>query len=128
MRGGDGEAILIAEDNPAVRDMLTTTLERLSYRVLAACDALEAEDLWDAHIDEVRLLLTDMVMGGPANGLELARRLRRQRPALPVIIMSGYSEELVGRNLGSDTVFLAKPWTADSLARAVRRALDAQTG
>jgi PAS domain S-box-containing protein len=123
---GHGELILTAEDNPAVRHMLTTSLERMRYRVLSASDALEAQDLWEAHRDDVRLLLTDMVMGGNASGLELARRLRRDRPELPVIVMSGYSEELVGRNLGTDTVFLAKPWTPESLARVVQRCLGSQ--
>jgi CheY-like chemotaxis protein len=125
---GYGETILLAEDNPAVRRMLTTSLQRLNYRVLSAADAQEAERLWRQRGAEVDLLLTDMVMVEGATGLELAHALRCERPGLPVIIMSGYSEELVGGGLAPDMVFLPKPWTPEALARTVRRCLAAGPG
>jgi signal transduction histidine kinase/CheY-like chemotaxis protein len=121
---GRGELILVAEDDPAVRRMVTTSLERLGYAVVAAADAQEAGQLWRLHAADVRLLLTDMVMVGGASGLELAGELRRDRPALPVLVMSGYSQDLVSGGLGADMAFLAKPWTQEALARAVRRCLD----
>ena len=122
---GHGETILVAEDDPAVREMVTASLQRLNYRVLAAADAVEAEQLWRHYHAEVSLLLTDMVMVQGPNGLELAQDLRRDRPGLPVIVMSGYSEELVGGGLKTDMAFLAKPWTPEVLARMVQGCLRA---
>ena len=120
---GSGETILVAEDNPAVRQMLVSSLERLHYRVVAAADAAEAMRLWDVHRAQVCLLLTDMVMVEGVSGLELARTIRRAQPQLPVIVMSGYSRELVSGRLDADMVFMAKPWTAEVLARTVRQCL-----
>ena len=121
---GDGETILVAEDNPAVRQILTSSLQRLNYRVVVAADATEAVRLWELHQAEVRLLLTDMVMVEGVSGLELARALRRERPDLPVIVMSGYSQELVSARLDAGMHFMAKPWTPEVLARTVRQCLN----
>ncbi|MCU0256570.1 MAG: PAS domain S-box protein [Vicinamibacterales bacterium] len=120
---GQGEAILVAEDNDQVRQVIARSLQRMNYRVLAARDATEAAGLWARHRDEVRLLLSDMVMGEGQNGLQLAHALRGERPQLPVIIMSGHSEDLVGAGLAHDMLFLAKPWTDDALGMMVRLAL-----
>ena len=122
---GRGETILLVEDNPAVRQTLTASLRRRDYEVLSAADSREAVSLWQAHEDSIRLLLTDMVLGQGDNGLELAHVLRARRPGLPVVIMSGYSEELATEGLASDIEFLPKPYPPDALARAVRKRLDA---
>ncbi len=120
---GSGETILLAEDNPAVRQILTSSLQRLNYEVIVAADATEAVRLWRLHHATVRMLLTDMVMVEGVSGLELARTLRRERPGLPVIVMSGYSQELVSGRLDPDMLFMAKPWTSEVLASTVRRGL-----
>ena len=57
------------------------------------------------------------------NGLALARALRQDRPGLAVLIMSGHSEELVGGSLDPGMVFLAKPWTHESLVTALSSAM-----
>ena len=64
-----------------------------------------------------------MVMTQGANGLELANRLRAERPELPVIIVSGYSRELVAGGLAADMTFLPKPYTLKALAEALAHSL-----
>jgi PAS domain S-box-containing protein len=122
---GDGQTILVAEDNPAVRQTLTTSLQRLNYAVLAAAGTAEALGLWQAHHRTIALLLTDMVMRDGDNGLELARALRVDRPELPIVIMSGYSQDLVSGGLDADMVFLPKPWTTEVLSRTLQQCLSA---
>jgi PAS domain S-box-containing protein len=120
---GAGETILLAEDNPAVRQTLQASLVRLNYRVLSASSSPEAFNLWLEHRAAVRLLLTDMVMVHGGNGLELATRLRAERPDLPVVIMSGYSQELVAGGLSAGMAFLPKPCTIEVLARTLQDSL-----
>ena len=119
---GEQELVLVAEDDPSVRAMLSKALGRLNCRVVAAASAAEAVEIWRTRADEVRLLLSDMVMVDGESGLELAARLRGERPDLCVIIMSGYSEELVGASLDPGMVFLAKPWTQATLVSALATA------
>ena len=88
----------------------------------------EALPIWQAHREEIRLLVTDMVMPGGMSGLELAIRLHQDRPDLRVIYSSGYSPDLfagkvelkVGRN------YLPKPYSLPALGKAVRAALDGE--
>ena len=116
---GRRECVLVAEDNEAVRAMLAKMLERLNYRVLVAASADEAKRLWHVHGQEVSLLLSDMVMVDGESGLDLAHALRRERPDLRVVIMSGYSQELVGASMGPGMAFLGKPWTQHALAQTL---------
>ena len=120
---GNGETLLVAEDDPAVSRTMSAALKRLNYRVLSAANSEAAQRLWQAHREEIRLLVTDMVMTQGANGLELANRLRAERPELPVIIVSGYSRELVAGGLAVDMTFLPKPYTLKALAEVLAHSL-----
>jgi two-component system cell cycle sensor histidine kinase/response regulator CckA len=117
--------ILLAEDEPAVRQLATRVLSRLGFTVLAAASGEEAIALSSAHSGCVDLLLTDLVMGG-VNGRVTAERLQAQRPGLRVLFMSGYSEEAqnLGDFDGGRSTLLSKPFTPDALARRVREVLD----
>ena len=121
------ETILLVEDEPTVRALAMTVLERSGYRVHAVASAAEALARIATRMDSIDLLVTDVVMAA-MSGPELARRIGAMRPALPVLFLSGYSEELV-RQLSSsgEVAFLAKPFTPDAIARAVRSALDGTT-
>jgi CheY-like chemotaxis protein len=121
-RSGGGETILLVEDEPLVRRLVKQTLERRGYRVVDARDPREALETAASH--RVDVLITDVVMPH-MSGLELADRLRRERPELRVVTMSGYAEELDGRSADAARreVFLPKPFGPEDLARAVRRAL-----
>lgn len=121
------ETILLVEDEPTVRTLATTVLERSGYRVHAVASAAEALAQIAARMDSIDLLVTDVVMAA-MSGTELARQVGAMRPALPVLFLSGYSEESLCQ-LGSsgEVAFLAKPFTPDAMVRAVRSALDATT-
>lgn len=118
--------ILLAEDEPAVRDFTKRALERAGYTVLATGDgdeALVASRKWDHHID---VLVTDVVMPG-MHGPELAYRLRQERPDIGVLYISGYAEDAVeaGGEFSTPGGFLPKPFSSDALTRAIRRATGA---
>lgn len=119
---GGGERVLVVEDNPAVRESLQASLEALGYQVTAMESAEEAEAL---EGDPPDALLTDQVLPG-MTGLELAKRSRDRWPNLPIILMSGYSEDEALKDLvGSGRVrFLQKPAPLAQLAAELRAALD----
>jgi CheY-like chemotaxis protein len=87
---------------------------------------VEALNIWQQHHASIDLLLTDLVMPGGMTGLELAERLRSEKPHLKVIYASGYSEQAVGKDLASrpDVNYLPKPYTPPILLQAVRACLD----
>jgi len=122
------ETILLVEDNPLVCKTMAATLRRLNYEVVTAPDSTEAMRLWPEHRQRIRLLLTDMVMPNGSSGLELARRLRANRPDLPVIIMSGHSQELLEGGLLNDMLFLPKPCGMPALAEALQKSLRSSRG
>ncbi len=118
------ETILLVEDNDMVRGLAQTVLAAQNYTVLSARSAEEALEMARRQIRPIALLLTDMIMPG-MGGAQLAAELRTLQPAIKVIITSGYSDR-EGRVLDySDerTAFLPKPYTPDSLTRAVLAAL-----
>jgi two-component system cell cycle sensor histidine kinase/response regulator CckA len=120
---GGTESVLLAEDNPAIRELAARTLREAGYRVTEAEDGAQARELAEAHGSTVDLLITDVVMPGQT-GRELAAALRRSRPSLPVVFMSGYSD-VAGDGHDPADPFLAKPFAPDDLRRAARQALDA---
>lgn len=116
-----GFTILVVEDEQMLRDFVTNALTSIGYRVLAAANGPEALEIWEAHRDEINLLLTDVVMPGLLSGRQLEQRLTTDKPDLKVIFTSGYSAELLGMDLDQDQKhgFLAKPYFTESLARTV---------
>jgi PAS domain S-box-containing protein len=120
----DGVSILLVEDNPSVRNLAVAMLQDEGFRVLAHASAEEALEA-AAGQEHFELLITDIVLGG-MDGAELAARLRQSRPGLPVIYMSGYTEdtELV-RTLAHQegARFLEKPFRHSVLLRRVSEAL-----
>ena len=114
------------EDEPSLRALVQKVLTHLGCRVLATPTGVSALELWKQHCDEIRLLLTDLIMPDGINGRELAKRLLQENPKLKVIYTSGYSAEIVGKDffLREDVNFLAKPFEAHKLAQAVRTRLD----
>jgi CheY-like chemotaxis protein len=125
LRSGN-ETILLAEDEDGVRALIRVTLERRGYRVLEASNGIEALKLWDQHSKEVALLLTDLVMPAGLSGQELAARLQKDNPQLPIIFTSGYSANVAGRQLSLQTGenFLQKPFPPEQLLETVRMSLD----
>jgi len=125
MTSGGRETILLVEDEPALRELVSTVLKGYQYKVLEAETGVQALKVWNDHRGQIDLLLTDMVMPGGVSGAELAHRLRERKSDLRVIYSSGYSQEIVGRNLSeNDAVFLPKPYRPPQLAHRVRKSLD----
>lgn len=120
------ETILLVEDEERLRTAAKMTLRLLGYRVLEAANASQALRLWEERSTEIDLLLTDVVMPGGMSGFELAEHLMRDRPNLKVIAVSGYSGDLAKRpeKTGPEVRFLAKPFSPEALAEAVRECLD----
>jgi PAS domain S-box-containing protein len=117
------ETILVVEDEDLVRDYARRALEILGYRVLEAAGGDEALEVFHHHQDQVDLLLADVVMprlGGP----ELALRLRRRRPDLKIVLMSGYATEDTQASKQLDAGFIAKPFSPKQLGRKIREILD----
>jgi CheY-like chemotaxis protein len=120
------ETILLVEDEPALRRLTRTLLQRSGYRVYDAGSGVEAMPLWNQHAGEIDLLLTDMIMPDQITGAGLAKTLQAQKSGLKVIYTTGYSMEALHSDLAlEDGVnFLAKPYTPAKLAQTVRRCLD----
>ncbi len=119
------ETVLVAEDNPALREVIRARLSERGYTVLLAADGEEAVALVRERAGAVDLLLTDVIMPR-LGGAELARQLAELRPGLRVIFMSGYTDGAL-LNLGEladNVVLLEKPFTGESLARTIRASLD----
>jgi CheY-like chemotaxis protein len=119
------ETILVVEDEAGVRALVIKLLQGLGYRMLQAQSGPHALDVWRQQGDAVDLLITDIVMPDGMNGVELAERLRRQRPELKVIYTSGYLADLSREDISRHSdAYIAKPFSLIELARLVRRTLD----
>jgi CheY-like chemotaxis protein len=111
--------ILLVEDNPEVAEITAEMLRGLGNRVETVSRAKAALDWLAADGTFVDIVVSDIVMPGGMNGLQLAREIRRHHPALPVVLVSGYSDTL-GEAQGEFAV-LPKPLTQAALAEAIRR-------
>lgn len=119
--------VLVADDVEVVRMVAIATLEDAGYRVVAARDGREAVALVDAHADELVAVLLDMTMPG-LSGDQVFRHIQQVRPKLPVVLSSGYTEQVVTSKFAGDGPmgFLPKPWGAAELLRAIAQALEAR--
>jgi PAS domain S-box-containing protein len=127
---GGTETVLLVEDEAAVRDLELRVLTRLGYQVLDAASGPAALALWAGRAADIDLLITDLVMPDGIDGVELARRLMQDKPALRVLFTSGYSADVAnaGSPLQPGVDFIAKPFNLIAFARAVRTTLDARRG
>lgn len=125
VRGGS-ESILLVEDEKPVRELVARVLERYGYKIYQAETGGEALEVWGRNKDEIKLVLTDLVMPNNMNGRELAEKLWQESPALKIIFTSGYSADIVGKDfkLQPDLNFLQKPYQPQTLALTIRRCLD----
>jgi len=122
------ETVLLVEDEPAVRFIAASVLRCAGYTVLEANDGQEALRIFEEQKSAVKLLLSDVVMPR-MGGRELAERLHKDQPDLPVLFMSGYPKDEIGPEILSrkSIAFQQKPFTPEMLANAVRALLDASS-
>jgi PAS domain S-box-containing protein len=120
------ETVLLAEDEPAVCDLVRAILTSRGYTVLSARLPHEVERIAETHPGKIHLLVTDVIMPG-MSGAELSKRIGTRIPGVKVLFMSGYIDDSVVRQgiSENETAFLQKPFTPLSLARKVREVLDA---
>ena len=119
------ETILVVDDSESLRPVVSRILREYGYSVLEAPNGDEAKRIARNGSGPIQLLLTDIVMPG-MSGPSLARDLVRFHPELRVLFMSGYAENaMVREGLSQPSAgFIEKPFSPESLAREVRRALD----
>src|SRR5215469_2031445 len=120
------ETILVVEDDPGVRELVSMMLTSKGYTVLTAKHPSDAESVCQKHSGNIHLLLTDMILPG-ASGREIAKRVSALRPGIKVLYMSGYTDDALIRDHGLDEsfAFLQKPFSQGSVAAKVREVLDA---
>lgn len=122
---GHGEMVLLMDDEATVRQLTQTTLQNYGYRVLTAMSGLDGITTFDAHKDEIKLLVSDTDMP-VMNGIVAIRAIQKLKPELPVIITSGVerdTEQLVGIDRTHLTI-LQKPYTVEQILNAVAKGLE----
>jgi PAS domain S-box-containing protein len=128
LRRRGGGTILIAEDEQQVRELTCRLLRQAGYAVLAAADGEEALQIARGHSGPIDLLVTDVIMPR-VSGDELATRLLLSRPGVPVLFVSGYTNESPGIDgMRPGTGYLQKPFLPAVLLERVEELLTATTG
>jgi CheY-like chemotaxis protein len=119
------ETILLAEDDEMVRELVVRTLEGHGYRVLTAADGEAALRIFEAHAGEIAIAIVDAIMPR-LGGREVYQALRRRRPTLPFLLVSGYSMNVIDERFVREEglAFVQKPFSPADLARRVRELLD----
>jgi CheY-like chemotaxis protein len=113
--------VIVVDDEHSVRRLATAVLTRAGYQVLSAGDGIKALALIDDHCSDIAVVLLDMMMPR-MNGEETLGELRKRHPMLPVLLSSGYTEEVAAQKLLTDphVRFVQKPYGAADLLAAIR--------
>ena len=115
----EGGTALLVEDNPEVAKVTEQMIEQLGYRVQRAGGAEEALEL--AERMQFDLVMSDIVMAGPMDGVGLARALRHRQPDLPVVLVTGFSTSAIKAEL--EFAILRKPFEVSDLSRVMTKAI-----
>jgi signal transduction histidine kinase/CheY-like chemotaxis protein len=116
---GEGEQVLLVEDDEAVAALVEEMLRGLGYKVLHAPSAMAALSLLE-RTPKVELVFSDMVMPGRLNGMDLAREIARRRPDVPILLTTGFSEAAAAATREGISLLL-KPYRIEDLAEAITR-------
>ncbi|MGE0085411.1 MAG: PAS domain S-box protein [Desulfococcaceae bacterium] len=125
IKPADSGVILLAEDEEAVRDMLIQTLKKNGYSVIPAQDGNEAIRLYQEHKHRIDIALLDLVMPG-TGGLEVLEKIKSADPGLPVILMTGYSRNMLEKetDLLIRCEMIQKPYRSNELLVKIRAMLE----
>jgi PAS domain S-box-containing protein len=115
-----GQLVLLVEDDANVRRIVRQHLIALGYPVIEAEDGIQAVAMIE-QIADIAIVVSDIIMPGGIDGRQLAERVRAGRPAMRIVLMSGYADE-ADEGSASDLPVLAKPFDRQDLARALQRA------
>jgi len=115
---GSGQQILVVEDEYLVRELICDTLRNLGYKVLEAANGEQALKVFEQHADEIDLVLTDLIMPG-INGKKLADRLKREKPDVRLLFMTGYDDNAISKQgmVAEDIDYISKPFSPAKLAK-----------
>jgi CheY-like chemotaxis protein len=121
------ETILVVEDDESLRKLITSLLASAGYQVLEAADGAAAVNVAQNYDAQIDLLLTDVLMP-VMSGVELSGKLKRIRPDMKVLMMSGYAGDLIAchRATEPNTMLIGKPFTRIDLFAKIRTALRPQ--
>jgi two-component system, cell cycle sensor histidine kinase and response regulator CckA len=120
------ETVLLAEDQPAIRNTLREFLEAEGYKVLEAQNGNEAHQIAKNYVGRIDVLVADVIMPH-IRGTELAKLLSELRPEMCVVFISGYSEDALLENqmlAAGSTTLLQKPFDPEELVRGIRESLN----
>ena len=120
-----GERVLVVEDNRDVRALTVKRLERLGYQVIECNTGAEAKEALEKGL-KVDVIFSDIMMPGGLTGIDLGRWVSQHRPALPVILTTGFADETAGNTVTPHDTWpiLRKPYTQKDLATVMRTVLD----
>ena len=119
------ETILLVEDDAALREVTRELLRKNGYQVFTADSDSQTLQVWERFGHQIDLLLTDMLIPHRATGLDLAKKLKREKPALKVVITSGFGREIGDRDPAFESAaFLQKPYTPEALLRVISDCLE----
>lgn len=118
--GRSRQCILVVEDELLIRFMLSDELRECGYQVIEACDATEALEILDSSAPD--LIISDVRMPGPIDGLDMLARVKERLPELPVIIVSAHLHPERAMIDGA-IEFVAKPYRFEQVLDAVKRGL-----
>jgi PAS domain S-box-containing protein len=123
-QAGAGERILLVEDEQGQRASLTRSLTKLGYRVAARASGRSALSLFRRDPEAFDIVITDQIMPG-MSGLDLAAGILKARPALPVVLCTGFSEKVNGDSIKNAGIreYVMKPFTLQEISRVIARAL-----
>jgi CheY-like chemotaxis protein len=119
------ETILVVEDEPDLRELVTQLLQSRGYKTVAASSGTDALEQWERHKNQIQLVLTDLILPDGMTGRKLAEQLLADSPQLPIIYTSGYtpgSDRLKIGHIDPD-YFLGKPYRPADLFEIIRRCL-----
>jgi two-component system cell cycle sensor histidine kinase/response regulator CckA len=124
LQGGNGEWILVADDEPAIRKVTETMLKRNGYNVLTATDGVDALAIYAQHMDKINLVLTDVMMP-ILDGTKLALALKKMNSNVAIIVATGQADETRKtelKRLGAKAI-LSKPYRTDKLLSTLQEAI-----
>jgi two-component system cell cycle sensor histidine kinase/response regulator CckA len=122
---GQGQTILVVEDNPAVRQALVDSLDALGYRTLEAENGRHALALFEEQEDQIALVVSDLIMP-EMGGKALFRALKKRNPRIRMVMLTGHPDQasVTSPDTGATIRWLGKPVELESLARVVSQALE----
>ncbi|OUL26584.1 hypothetical protein BV372_26650 [Nostoc sp. T09] len=124
MPNGNGELLLVVDDEAAIREITTTSLESYNYQIISASDGIEAIALYAQNQDKIKVVIIDMMMP-KMDGATTIHTLQKMNPKLPIIAVSGLttSKQVFIDKTSQHTTFLSKPYTVQELLKTLQLVL-----